>query len=185
MNAYLPAKRVPTSKRLFFALWPDPATREALADAARDIGAARPTPRGNLHMTLVFLGTVAPTTEAHLCARADVIFLSSFDLHLDRVGAWRRAGVHWLAPSAPPPILGELVAALRHACDDVGAHYDARPHRPHVTLARKGKDMAVAERINPISRPIVWPVNEFALVQSCATADGVKYVIQRRWPLRQ
>jgi len=51
----------PATRRLFFALWPDEATREQLAHITRKAvrgSGGRPIPVENLHSTLVFLGSV-------------------------------------------------------------------------------------------------------------------------------
>ena len=50
--------------RLFFALWPDDATRARLAQAARQ-WSHRPVADDKLHMTLHFLG--ACSTEQQAC----------------------------------------------------------------------------------------------------------------------
>jgi len=54
-----PAER---TRRLFFAFWPDEATREAMHHSARKAvrgSGGRPVPASNLHVTVAFLGSVA------------------------------------------------------------------------------------------------------------------------------
>lgn len=48
----------PASARLFFALWPNATIRRRLAAHCPRHG--RPVPPQNWHVTLVFLGTLAP-----------------------------------------------------------------------------------------------------------------------------
>src|SRR4051812_6701846 len=64
MSSYVgreaPVARAP-AKRLFFALWPDDAQRNALANATLEVVGAsggRPVPSRSLHITLSFLGSV-------------------------------------------------------------------------------------------------------------------------------
>ena len=77
--------------RLFFALWPDDATRGRIVDAtARQVRAAagRTTPRENLHVTLAFLGGVPESRLTPLADVAGQIASLSFDLVLDRIEYW-------------------------------------------------------------------------------------------------
>ena len=49
------------SLRLFFAFWPEPFQQVALAEATRGVAersGGQPVPPENLHVTLVFLGSV-------------------------------------------------------------------------------------------------------------------------------
>src|SRR5579883_616458 len=63
------------TRRLFFALWPDEAMREAMVQAIREpvrASGGRPVHAGNLHVTLAFLGAVPERrlTELAEAARA-------------------------------------------------------------------------------------------------------------------
>ena len=62
--------------RLFFALCPDEAVRQRLAElqAKFDAGAARPVPPANFHLTLAFLGTLArPEIDCYAHAAEAVV----------------------------------------------------------------------------------------------------------------
>ena len=63
-----------SAQRLFFALWPDPAVRAALAGvtARLPLPRGRLTPPQNLHVTLVFLGAAA-AVRSQMHIRIDVM----------------------------------------------------------------------------------------------------------------
>jgi 2'-5' RNA ligase len=57
--------------RMFFALWPDAAARAALAGLAAEVvrgGGGRAPAAANLHLTLAFVGAVAPERREALHA---------------------------------------------------------------------------------------------------------------------
>ena len=169
--------------RLFFALWPDDATRERMVEATeRHMRAAggRATPRENLHVTLAFLGGVPESRLAPLTPAAGQIASPSFELVLDRVEHWRRQRILSLEPSASPPVLDELVAKLRQALGACGFALESRPFRAHLTLARE----AHAPRdVTPAVGPIVWRVTELSLIESITAPQGSRYTRLQSWPL--
>ena len=60
-------------QRLFFALWPDASTADALATLAQQVAAesgGRPTAPGNVHVTLAFLGDQPRRIARELSAAA-------------------------------------------------------------------------------------------------------------------
>jgi 2'-5' RNA ligase len=61
----------------------------------------------------------------------------------------------------------DLVAALAAR----GVATEARPYRPHVTLARRCAAPASA----PIDPPIAWPVDGAVLMSSRLLSDGPRY----------
>jgi 2'-5' RNA ligase len=65
-----------------------------------------------------------------------------------------------------------------------GFALDARPHVPHVTLARNARCDGLPERISGLATPIRWRVDEFTLVESVLPAAGARYRVLARWPLR-
>ena len=172
-----------SAQRLFFALWPDPAVRAALAGvtAGLKLPRGRLTPPQNLHVTLVFLGGADTARRACVEAAADAIQAKGFAVTLDRTGWWRRPQVFWAGSSVTPPPLLDLVRALQAGCEACGFPRENRPFEVHATLARK----VPAEPPALDLEPIPWPVDHFVLVESALTPAGSEYRVLRTWPLRE
>lgn len=172
------------SQRLFFALWPDDARRQAIAQmAAGTLNVAmdangRLVPERNLHVTVVFLGQVAADRFADVIAAAQGVTIRPFELQFDRLESWPEAKVLVLAANQVPAGFGALVTALRNRLSSNGFNIDSRAPRPHVTLARKVR----AQDLAPLDAAITWKVDEFALVQSETLSGGSEYTVLRRWP---
>ncbi|ADE14288.1 2'-5' RNA ligase [Nitrosococcus halophilus Nc 4] len=169
------------TQRLFFALWPEQALQESLARIARQVlgkQGKRVRPE-NLHLTLVFLGSMTAQQRACAEAVADTIVGSPFTLQLEQIGHWPRPRVVWCAAEETPEPLIELVKQLNQGLTACGYQPETRPYRAHMTLARK-----VAGRF-PTTRvaPLVWQVDHFCLVQSVTHPSGVQYQVLRTWPL--
>jgi 2'-5' RNA ligase len=167
--------------RLFFALWPDDATRAALADWGRRIHrvtGGRPTRAETIHQTLVFLGDCEPARLADAAAAAGRVHPRRFELLLDQAGLWNHNRIAWAGASAVPPELDALVADLRAALAEARFAFDRKPFVPHITLVRKTRQGGAL----PAREPIRWPVDGFVLVRSELRADGSNYAIQGRWP---
>lgn len=171
-------------QRLFFALWPDDATRRALASLVRAhlaAGRGRPVAPANLHLTLEFLGGVDAAFRACAERAAASVSATAFELELRRIGHWPRPRVLWSAPEETPDALVGLVDTLRSALVACGHEPDPRPYRAHVTLARK-----VRARVPTAAHaPIRWPVSEFCLVASETDPRGARYSPLARWSLDQ
>lgn len=166
--------------RVFFALWPDDATRAAISRTTRDAVRAsggRPIAKERLHLTVAFLGEL--TAAGVATARAvPPIAVGAFELTLDALGLWPESKVLWLAPSEPSAALAELEARLSDALVERGFRSEDRVYRPHVTLARRARPPAEA-RVEPVR----WAVGELALVESFPVGRGVHYEVLERWPL--
>jgi 2'-5' RNA ligase len=151
--------------RVFFALWPDEPARAklaALAGRVADEGGGRPVPAANLHLTLAFLGDVPEDRVGAAKRVASGIRGPAFELALDRLGSFRRAGVGWAGPSCPPGELAGVQSALERALRSAGFVLEERPFAPHLTLARKLVRPVAAMAIDPVA----WRVWGFALVES-------------------
>ncbi len=168
-------------RRLFFALWPDPAVRRALAavQSAQDLRRARPTHVEDFHITLVFLGQVGDEALACVEGVAAGIAGSPFVLTLDRLDYWPRPKVLWCGPSMHPEPLAELVDNLQTGLRNCGFAPEDRPYVPHVTLARKARPSAQA----PLAQPLRWAISEFVLAASEPGVPAPHYRVLSRWGL--
>ncbi len=167
--------------RLFFALWPDDATRDALNRTGKWLHqhwGGRRMRADTLHITLAFLGSTPAEQLGRLATCADAVKTKAFELILDQAGYWRHNRIGWLGASETPPQHSDLVGALNTALQDAGFPVDARPHVPHVTLLRKSLGGEVPECM-----PVHWPINDFVLVKSVTESNGAHYEVIWRWPL--
>ncbi|MGH8507801.1 MAG: RNA 2',3'-cyclic phosphodiesterase [Gammaproteobacteria bacterium] len=176
----LPRVEAPT-QRLFFALWPSEKVRSGLLEvmASLHVPRAKPVAAENLHITLLFLGSV--TAQTRICAEkiAEGIARHPFDLRLDEIGFWPKSGILWLGAREVPESLAALVRDLHLGVADCGIDLDARPFKAHVTLMRKA---LVVRRERPPD-PVAWCVDAFALVESKTNPDGARYQVLRSWRL--
>lgn len=174
--------RTADAHRLFFALWPDDALRDAMCAAADGVpdfaGAGRRTDAEKLHLTLHFLGGWPEFTDdaINACrAAAEAVEASAFHLVIDHAGGFARARVGWLAPSGNSG-LDALWSALGHALREQGVDCPvAETFSPHVTVLR-----GLSSRVDEVPvEPLSWPVDSFVLVHS----HGGRYEVIGRWAL--
>jgi 2'-5' RNA ligase len=124
--------------RCFIALVPDAATRDALA--ALPIGtAARRVPADQLHMTVAFLGSIAPEKGAALAGRLGSV-VSPLPPQRGGCSEYWPSATHprlVVVPFAADLGLAALEARVRELVGGLGLPVDDhRPFRPHITLAR-------------------------------------------------
>jgi RNA 2',3'-cyclic 3'-phosphodiesterase len=160
------------SLRLFYALWPDDATRERLAALQAHVK-GKLTHYDNLHITLAFLGEQPAELLPALSAIHDRLPRRDIVLTIDRLGYFTRKRIAWAGPHALPDALSDLVRDLALELIRNGVNFDQRAEfKPHATLARDADappDFAF--------EPIVWHVERIALVQSVTQPGGVHYEI--------
>lgn len=166
--------------RLFFALWPDAATRtaihRAMHEAVRHAG-GRPVPAENYHLTLAFLGTQPESRLSAIREAAAGLAPPRGELELSRLGRYARARVLWLGPERTPPGLRRDVRALWATLEPLGIARERRPFAAHLTLARKTARLPEAQ-----IRPVVWRYSGFALVESVTDPRGARYTVIAKWP---
>jgi 2'-5' RNA ligase len=133
------------SLRLFAALDPDPAVRDALARAVARLrrlgGPVSWTRPEQAHLTLVFAGDTPPSfLDAGFQALDEAAARTPpLDLRVRGLGAFGRPGrpaVLWAGIEDPPPALAALQARLAAGLLPPGARPERRPVRPHITLGR-------------------------------------------------
>jgi 2'-5' RNA ligase len=181
-DALSPQLEAQKTARLFFALWPDGKTRDALDKAGQQLHAVcggRRTRRETIHITLVFLGNVPVERIATVRALAAQINATPFELVLTKLSWWKHNRVSWAAPDSMPPALAALVNDLERALNAQDFQIDARPYLPHVTLIRKANCLGMSS----LETGIAWKVEEYVLVHSVTDASGAAYEVIGRWPL--
>lgn len=169
--------------RTFVALWPPAEAARRLGEEARLAAAqhgGRPMPGVDLHVTLAFIGELAPEASAPLAARlrsrlhaacpptgATIVF--------DRIDSFRGANVIWLGASAPPGWLQLLADAVRDGLDDAGVPFDRKPFVPHLTVARGARAPA-----GPIGALAVsgWRVALVRSIEPAAAGAGRYRVLE-------
>ena len=166
--------------RVFFALWPPREAGEALARHGARLAKAsggRAVAAANLHLTLVFLGDVAPGRIDSLRRAAGTVEARRFTLALDRLGSFRGSGVGWAGCRQPANELLALQSALSSALAAEGFPPEARPYAPHLTLVRRISAPIAPEAIEAVT----WEVGTFALVESRRERGG--YATVGEWPM--
>jgi 2'-5' RNA ligase len=169
------------SQRLFFALWPEPEMRLQIARAARELEVLsdRAVHVADLHVTLVFLGSVSSDLLPCIDRVASRIVAESFVLEIDSIGYWPRPKILWCGPSRVPEPLQRLVGDLQSGLRACGFEPEQRPYRPHITLARKAR----SQEGLALEPPLTWSVREFALIRSDTGRPPPFYDVQKKWVL--
>ena len=165
----------PETRRLFFALWPDDATRDALDRTGKWLHqhwGGRRMRAETLHLTLAFLGATRTTELPALRAVLDRLDVPAFSLRLDQVGFWPANRIAWLGPGTPPDGLATLAGELRAGLQGVGVSFDARPFFPHVTLLRNS-----AGGMASACQPVFWHVDRVALLESFSAGGRPGYAV--------
>lgn len=179
-----PAAERNTTRRLFFALWPDEPTRQQLVRvtrrAVRRCG-GQPVPPAHYHVTLAFLGALPVERFDDIVAVGQAVAPTQLELLFDRVGYWPRPRVLWAAPSRCPPLLNAVVSMLWDQLTDLGLEREARAYQPHLTLCRK-VGRAVETKL---AKPVLWSASGFVLVESVVADGRFSYQVVERFPQRR
>jgi len=167
--------------RLFFALWPNEEIRTQLDKVAQQFKNEKfnLTKKSNLHITLEFLGEVSEEDQKEIINKANKLHSESFDLELTRVGWWCKPAILWIGTTKIPKPLTRLVKSIKKCVKQQGLRTDQRKYNPHITIAKKVKQVIVPKE----TFHILWHVNSFALVVSKSIDTGVEYHVLQEWSL--
>ncbi len=174
--------------RLFVGLeLPDPVL-ELLLEMRQDIAGARWQNANQLHLTLAFIGNVEDATADSIRAGLHCLAADSFQLQLQGVGRFGSAEHPrnlWVGVSPEAPLVaihGQVQSILKAA----GLAPDDRPYKPHVTLARMGRNAgptdAFLARFADVRSP-PFTVEQISLFRSTLTHEGSVYEVMQRIPL--
>jgi 2'-5' RNA ligase len=131
--------------RLFVGIGLPEAVRDGISAAVDRLRVSRApvswTPPGNLHVTLKFLGEVAPARlEATRSALAAAVSgIATFALDAEGVGAFpstRVPRILWVGFREPLELAGALQDNIESAFAAAGFPREGKPFHPHVTIGR-------------------------------------------------
>lgn len=177
--------------RLFVALRPPVAIRDALGDIQEGVPGARWQDDDQLHLTLRFVGEVdRPQAEdladalAQVHAPAPKVALAG----VGSFGARGRADTLWagVTPHAP---LRHLHAKVEAACARAGLPPDRRAYAPHVTVARLPRSLGAAPEVarwcaaHAALRSEPFTLPHLILYRSTLGREGASYEPVARWAL--
>jgi 2'-5' RNA ligase len=165
-------------ERLFFALPPPPAIQAELGRLAawgeRRCGGHAVAP-DNLHLTLLYLGELAPGPALAAQEAVAGVRFSPFEVTLDRIEYWPGPRLYCAVPAAPVPGAAALAASLRAALRGAVA-LPERPFAAHVTVLRRPRRLSEV----PMS-PLAWTATEFCLMSSRRVGGELRYVPIDSW----
>jgi 2'-5' RNA ligase len=187
----------PARVRLFVAVDPGPAMQRRIGKAIARVCARAPNAKWvkaeNLHVTLAFLGY---QDEDRTSALAEAL-REPASRHRPLVVSARGAGgfgsshrprVLWTDLTGDVDALGKLQGDVERALVPLGYEPEARPFRPHLTLARardKGGDPALVGCIEALAAADFGEarIDELILFRSDLSRAGAQYSALARIPL--
>lgn len=161
---------MPTTGRLFYALWPNELVARQLADRQAPIDGGHKSHVNDLHLTLAFLGTQPTQLLPGLMQAVHDIPFVPLAFTLDCYGLFERQKVVWAGISHVPPGLIQLRQRLLQmpALSSLAFRREAG-FVPHVTLARK------ALPPQAVFQPISWRSPCIALAESAGEGAVPRY----------
>lgn len=177
--------------RLFLGLELPAEIRDILAREQLFLPLARPVAAEQMHLTLAFMGELAPPTVEAVDEELHRIRQQPFSLMLEGFGLFGRKSprVIW-AGVAPSAALEALQARVTNAARRAGCTIPRGRFVPHVTIGRfADPPLAVAMRIERAVaaqagfRAGPWQVDDMVLWQSRLHPAGARHLELARYPL--
>lgn len=182
--------------RLFSAVFPPDGVRRdvhAALQTAPDAPRLRWTPADRLHLTLVFLADVAPADLRRVIASVDAAAaqVGPFEVELHGLGGFPRAEAARVL-TVDVARGGEELSALHRvqcaALGNAGFDVDARPLRPHLTIARPRRPLEPGPLAALVDELAPWrwrfTADEIRLVESRLRPAGAEYVVRHATGLK-
>lgn len=150
------------------------------------------------HVTLAFIGWIedARTADVTEAVRTAVAGQPAFEVALDEVGRFPPTGrprVLWAGASSAVPRIEALATLVRGGLQRAEIPFDAKPARPHVTLARVREDaggdvaraVAAAARTSRVPAGLGFTAASVHVMQSTLTPQGPRYSSRAEVPLEE
>jgi 2'-5' RNA ligase len=142
------------------------------------------------HITLQFLGNASGEQYQCLVARLGAVRFPPVPIRMEGLGCFDRAGIFYAGVGLTPALatLQQRITAATSLCGFVP---EARPYRPHITLARgkghgRGQELRALEakvRRQPSFTPFI--AGEFLLYESHLSPAGSRYEVRNRFSLSE
>ncbi len=174
------------TKRLFIGFELPGSIRTELASLDLHIKGLRRIATEQLHLTMSFLGDVAPEREEELRERLEKVHVPAFFLPVAGVGTFggERPTLIWAGVGKGHPHLFALHQHIQDAVLQAELEPGLKPFHPHITLGRmRGVSRAA---LKPFLRRYaetefgLWKVTGFALFSSRVSEDGSIYTVEMR-----
>ena len=163
-----------SSKRLFFALWPNGRQRGQLQQFLEPVLRTlegRAVETKNWHVTLAFVGSFPEVRIPMLQEQAAAIAVTPFCVQFDTLDYWPRPKIASLVARTVPPELQALVEHLNAVLRRSGVAVEKRRYRPHITLVRKARPFEPMQ----FAQPLATNWDGLRLVESISKPGGVVY----------
>ena len=164
-----------STKRLFFALWPDHRQRDRMRDFISPVARlveGRAVDRSNWHITLVYIGEFPESRIDELHEIKKAIEVEPFRLRLDRFEFWPRPKIAALVPPTIPPELDRLVEDLKGQVFAAGVNPEhQRVYRPHITVVRNARTFETQR----LAQSAITEWSSFELIESVSEARETTY----------
>lgn len=172
--------------------------KTVVARASQDLKAtaikARWVKVDNIHLTVVFLGSVAPEQlePVQACAGSVCQGHRPFDIMIRGMGIFgskRHPRVLWLGLGGDIDRMAVFRDDLQNALQPFGLKPERRPFRPHLTLGRFRKGPGSEQDLNTMLKKHETltsrrcPLTELVLIKSDLKPSGPIYTEMARWPL--
>jgi RNA 2',3'-cyclic 3'-phosphodiesterase len=179
---------MPPMPRLFFGLEIPTAIKQRLLKVRSAVSGAKWQVDEQLHITLLFLGSVEEGQLTTVCDWAREIQVEVFSVQVVGLGCFGEpqkpralwAGVQPVAP------MTDLQKALQKRLEKLGFVKENRKFHPHITLARFKREAGSVEALLTEHGEQVFgefPVTEFVLFDSKPGPTGSVYRVIQRFPL--
>ena len=157
---------------MFFAAWPEPETRERLAEIRDTLECpkARLVAAEDLHMTLAFIGDVPNEHLPELQDGAQAIERRVVEVTLEEFNLWHNS-LTFATSKAPAALRARHDALLEMAVPYAPKPPPRQTFRPHVTLLRRVRTLPDL----PSPPKLRFVVSGFSLVRSDIDEKGAHY----------
>ena len=161
-------------------------------------GAVRWTRVESIHLTLQFLGDVAPGQVGNITAALKAVAAehTAFELELVGLGVFpnpRRPRIVWVGISEPSGALNHLQRAIGRVLTPLGYPPEERAFTPHLTIGRAARDASPAQltqlgevithtQLGRLGRMLV---DHLSLMKSDLEPGGAVYSAQAVLPLKR